>query len=63
MNCGCGCRYNEAAFILGDNSVIPERVKKLPEWSYYKFRFLNPNANLTERLEAMKIYLENKNPK
>ena len=54
----CGCNYSTAAYIK--SLTIPKRVQKLPDWSYYKFRYMNPTATLGERLKAMKIYLEYK---
>ena len=58
MNCCCG--YSKAAFIKTYDLSIPKHIQKLPDWSYYKFLYMNPNAKPTERTAAMKIYLGKK---
>ena len=41
-------------------NTITKRIRELPDWSYYKYLYKNPNAKTGEKLRAMKRYLKNK---
>jgi hypothetical protein len=49
-----------AAFIKNYDLSIPKHIQKLPDWSYYKFLYMNPNAKPKDKLTAMKIYFSKK---
>ena len=60
MNCGI---ERNTAIIRSYDGKIPNSIKNLPECSFYKFLYMNPNSTRREKLSAIKKYINcNDNP-